>query len=232
MWSEALAAEPSQPPAERVRLFSNWVVTAEAQGVRSADAYAHLAMAYWDLPDVGKAVFNQMESAKLRDNPFSAWSTLAKVHQIESEQAVREGVSTSPSLYLYFFFTPALVYAFSVFCFWSLAVAGFWYWYKGKRWTQVSLWLVSFALFCSVVPAGFAVTRRFFMKPLAVIDVPKGAGLGVYQNTEAKEENKIISLPAGILVRPEEVQGTFTRISQPLAGWVESNSLRILSLQR
>ena len=229
LWAEAIAAEA---PNERVRLFSLWVETAAAQGVRSADAHAHLALAYWELPDVGKAVLHQMESAKLYDNPLAAWSTLAKVHQIESEQSVREGLSAAPSLYLYFFFTPALVYCFAIFAFWSLVGAGFWYWYQGRRWNQVSLGLVSFALFCSTVPAGFAVTRRFFMKPQAVIDVPKGSALGVYQTTEAKEENKIIALPAGILVRPEETQGAFTRISQPLSGWVDATSLKNISLVR
>lgn len=232
MWKEAVAANTVQAPNQRVKLFSEWIDAAAAQGVRSADAYAQLASAYWDLPDVGKAVFYQLEGAKLRDNPFAAWRVLGHVHQIESEQAVREGLSTAPSLYLYFFFTPALVLAFVVFSFWSLVGAGFLYWYRGKRWTPVSMGLVSFALFCATVPAAAAVTRRFYFKPLAVIDVPKGASLGVYQTAEAKEENKIIALPAGILVRPEEVQGTFTRISQPLSGWIDSASLRTMSLQR
>ncbi len=232
LWNEAIAADTNQAPNERVRLFSQWIELAAAQGIKSPEAHGHLALAYWEVGDTGKAVLHQIESAKLHDSPFAAWKTLSKVHQIESEQAVREGVSTSPSLYLYFFLTPALVYSFGFFSLWSLVVAGFLYWYRGKKMMRLTASLISFALFCAIVPVGYSVIKRFLVKPIAVIDVAQGKPLGVYQNAEAKEENKIISLPSGILVRPQEVQGNFTRISQPLAGWVDTGSLKIISLTR
>jgi hypothetical protein len=225
-WKAAVQAERIQAPNERVRLFSEWIDAARVQGVKSSEAHHHLALAHWEKKEPGKAVFHLMESAKLRQNPFSALGILGQVHQIESEQSIRDGVSASPMLYLHFIFTPNVITFFGALAVWCLIASFFLWWYRslpvGR--VQISLWLLA-GLFATVPLMGLV--SRSLLKPVSVTE---GAALGVFQTAEAKEDSKIISLPAGILVVGEETSGKMRHISQPLSGWVEAKGLLPLDL--
>jgi len=226
-WGEAIKAEKIQAPNERIRIFSAWIDAAKAQGIQSSEAHHHLALAHWERKEPGQAVLHLMESANLRQNPFSALGILGQVHQIESEQSIRDGVSTSPMLYLHFIFTPNVVMFFAALAAWCLIASFFLWWYRslpvGR--VQISLWLMA-GIFATVPLMGMA--ARTLLKPVSVTGA---ASLGVFQTAEAKEDSKIISLPAGILVVGEETSGNMRRISQPLSGWVEAKGLLPLDLR-
>ncbi len=227
LWDKAIEAEGIQPPEERVRLFSEWIREAEAQGVRSSDAHYHLALAHWEKKEPGHAVYQLMESAKLKQNPFAALSILGQVQQIESEQSIRDGVSSSPMLYLLFTFTPNLNVLFATLAVWCFLAAFYLVWYRqqpiGK--VQVALWLAA-GVFVTVPLAG--VLSRSLLKPIAVTH--STGVLGVFTTAEAKDENRIISLPPGVLVVTEEVSGNMRHISQPLSGWIEAKALLPIDL--
>jgi len=228
LWTAAIEAERIQAPNERVRVFSEWIREADAQGVKSSEAHYHLALAHWEKKEPGKAVHQLMESAKLKQNPFSALAILSQVQQIENEQSIRDGVSSSPMLYLHFIFTPNVVVLFAALSAWCLILGFFLMWYRqqpaGK--VQAALWTAA-ALLATVPIAG--TLSRSLLKPVAITD--SATILGVYNSAEVKDENKIISLPPGVLVVTEEGSGTMRHISQPLSGWIDANSLIALDLR-
>ncbi len=231
LWDAAVRAETVQVPAERVRLFSDWIEKAQAQSIRSAEAHYHLAMAYWANKDTGKAVYHLIESAKLRQSPLGALKLLGKVNQIESEQSVREGLSSSLKLQLFFFLTPNLCFSFALIALWSVILALFFWWQRGRRVEALQVGLFIFAAFCSLFPLSGLIAHSLVARPIAVTDVPAGTFVGVYQGPEIKDETKIINLPSGILVMTDEEKNGWSRISQPLAGWVESRGLRAILLR-
>ncbi len=228
LWTSAIEVEKIQKPEERVRVFSEWIRIADAQGVKSSEAHYHLALAHWEKKEPGKTVQQLMESAKLKQNPFAALAILAQVQQIESEQSIRDGVASSPMLYLNLIFTPNLNVIFGVLAAWCLGLGFFLLWYRqlpaGK--IQGTLWTLA-AVFAIVPLAGLL--SRSLLKPVAITDSP--APLGVFTTAEGKDENKIISLPPGILVVTEETSGAMRHISQPLSGWVDAGALLPLDLR-
>jgi hypothetical protein len=224
LWQEGVRALARENYSDALEVFSRWQSEAKEAGFESSELHYNLGIIHLNLKQPGPAVFHLLTSARLSDSPLRVWKTLTAVSQVEKNLGVKENVIDSQSFRLAFLLGRNWVWLAMAVGIWAFLGGVVRLWWKGF-FTPSSGALIIIGLFCAMLSALGYFNRKFLARPAVLV---AGQNIPIYSEAQAKKAVLLVELPSGTVVSLAEPQGEFTRINSPVAGWVETNSLRAI----
>lgn len=222
VWNESLSALNERNYDVAIAHIQDWISTAEKQGIRSPEAFHNLATIYYQQKKYAACVASFLRGLSATGNPFSVWPYLSTLSAIQKEIGVKDSVFQNSFIQIALLTTPDFL---------SLIIsAGLWFFalFLFFRWKRKSAdWMIAgiacFLLFASAL--GYS--NRIYFGSLGVLNA-QDADVPLFQFDASGKPIELLTLPPGTVVSIGEQNDTYVRITQPIPGWIASNSITVM----
>lgn len=203
--------------------IQTWISGQEKINQESSAAYYNLALTHWALKDPALTTFSLMKSLQIRTSPVRIWRDLLTVSSIEDRVGFRGGLSDGVFFRSYFLLNNNTLAMIFILSFWLVITFFFLRWWQKKSWPTGGVALVLSAITLVVIGSLGYLNANHFCR-FAVIQ-PAADTSGLYKKPAKKAKEKIFALPSGMIVQLGSEQKGFTKITDPLEGWVATSEV-------
>ncbi len=227
LWDSGVRALQEKEHEQAERFLSSFIEEATKADVHSSEAYYNLGLAEWSLKKPGKAVFHLLQSARLRSSPLSSLKALATVSQLEGELGIRDRLSEAFTFRLYFLLNPDWLLALTSLGLWLLVGGLLARWLMGENGKAPSHVAMVLAAGLWLLAATGFVNRQ--LVDFAVLNGTR-TSIPLYKNSREQTDEKLLDLPAGMIVRYGKKERGYVRVLQPVGGWVPEDGVHPVSV--
>lgn len=225
LWESAFHALSQENYSGAIELMNQWRQLAAQSGVNSPELHYNLGIGYLNLKQTGLGVFHLLKSANLSGSPFRIWKTLDNISEIQRQLGVKDNLADATFLRLSFLVNHNVLWIILMASVWALVTSLILFWWQ-RHFSVTAQLLSAFAVVSlALATAGWINTHLYCRFGVLTGSTER---VSVYSSPQKKKEQLLVDLPSGTVVNLSDPVQQSTPITEPFAGWVNSEEVTVL----